>query len=189
MPQRSSDRACTAAVVRSCALPYPSDEFSEPDPASATGRRLVAPDGIVEQKILDRMGPGASLDDAFENADGFSAVSPVIFEMPIPVRPSSVPEDGGDILAVYDVATGERVPMRVGVPADAARHGGPDTIVMAWPRVRFEYGHTYVARIAVRTAFSHRRGRAPCHRHDPAVRRTDLVVARRPCPGRHRPVG
>ena len=148
VPQRSSDRACTAAVVRSCALPYPSDEFSEPDPASATGRRLVAPDGIVEQKILDRMGPGASLDDAFENADGFSAVSPVIFEMPIPVRPSSVPEDGGDILAVYDVATGERVPMRVGVPADAARHGGPDTIVMAWPRVRFEYGHTYVARIA-----------------------------------------
>ncbi len=148
VPQRSSDRACTAAVVRSCALPYPSDEFSEPDTASATGRRLVAPDGIVEQKILDRMGPGASLDDAFENADGFSAVSPVIFEMPIPVRPSSVPEDGGDILAVYDVATGERVPMRVGVPADAARHGGPDTIVMAWPRVRFEYGHTYVARIA-----------------------------------------
>lgn len=146
-PQASSDRACTAAVVRSCALPYPSDEFSEPDPSTATGRRLVARNGIVDQKTLDRMGPGASLDDAFDNADGFSALSPVIFEMPVPVRPASIPEDGGDILAVYDVATGERVPMRVGVPADAARHGAPDTIVMAWPRVRFDYGHTYVARI------------------------------------------
>ncbi len=144
---RVADRSCTAMVVRSCGLPYPSDEFSEVDPTTPTGRRLVAPEGIVEQKILDRMGPGASLADVFADADGFSAVSPVIFEMPIAIRPASVPEDGGDVLAVFDVATGERVPMRVGVPADAARHGGADTIVMAWPRVRFEYGHTYVARI------------------------------------------
>lgn len=142
-----SDRNCTATVVRSCALPYPSNEFTVADPAATTGRRLVAPEGVIDQKTLDRMGPGASLADAFAAADGFSALTPVIFEMPVAVRPASVPEDGGEVLAVFDLESGRRVPMKVGVPADAARHGAPDTIVMAWPRVRFEYGHTYVARI------------------------------------------
>ena len=53
----------------------------------------------------------------------------------------------GDVVAVFDLATGARVPLRASVPADAARHGAPDTIVMAWPRARLEYGHTYLARV------------------------------------------
>lgn len=143
----STDRPCTTAVVRSCGLPFPSDEFSVADPTSSTGRRLEAPEGLIDPKLMGRMGPGASLSDAFSGADGYSALTPVIFEMPVAVRPASVPLDGGDVVAVFDVQTGQRVPLRVNVPADAARHGGPDTIVMAWPKTRFEFGHTYVARV------------------------------------------
>ncbi len=143
----SPDRPCTAAAVRSCALPYPSDDFTVADDSTATGRRVVAPDGLFPEALLARLGPGASQQDAFADADGFSAITPIIFEMGAPVVPGSVPADGGDVVAVFDLATGARVPLRASVPADAARHGAPDTMVMAWPRARLEFGHTYVARV------------------------------------------
>lgn len=140
-------RPCTSTAVRSCALPYPSDEFTVPDPSTATGRRPVVPDGLFPEALLARLGPGASPEDAYLGADGFSAVTPIIFEFDSAVVPWSVPADGGDVVALFDLATGERVPLRVSVPADAARHGAPDTIVMAWPRDRLEFGHTYIARV------------------------------------------
>jgi hypothetical protein len=140
-------RPCTSTAVRSCALPYPSDEFTEADPTTATGRRVVAPDGLFPEAVLRRLGPGASQADAFADADGFSAVTPIIFEFDRAVVPASVPADGGDVVAVFDLETGEKVPLRVSVPVDAARHGAPDTIVMAWPRDRLAHGHTYVARV------------------------------------------
>lgn len=143
----SPERPCTVAAVRSCALPYPSDEFTVADALSATGRRVQMPEGVVPRRITDRLGPGATQEDAFRDADGFSALTPIMFEVERPVRPGSLPADGGDVLALFDLDTGERVPIRADVPADAARHGAPDTIVVAWPRVRLEFGHRYVARL------------------------------------------
>jgi hypothetical protein len=167
-------RPCTPTATRSCALPYPSDEFTVEDRSTATGRRVVAPEGLFPQAVLDRLGPGASQQDAFANADGFSAVTPVIFEFAEPVAPGSLPADGGDVLAVFDAATGERVPMRAAVPVDAARHGAPDTIVMAWPRSRFEYGRTYVARV---TDGLRARSGGPAPRAPGLARSTDPRVA------------
>ena len=141
------DRPCTAVAAGSCALPFPTDEFSVADPTTATGRRLSAPDGVIDDRLLSRLGPGASQADAFDGADGYSAVTPIIFEFAAPVVPGSVPADGGDVVVLFDLSTGERVPLRASVPADAARHGAPDTIVMAWPRGRLDYGRTYVARV------------------------------------------
>ncbi len=139
---------CPVGSIRSCALPFPSDEFTVDDPSSATGRRPHLPDGVVPDRVLDRLGPGADPATAFEGADGWASLSPVIFEVDRPVVPGSVPADGGDVVAVFDTTTGERVPIRVSVPVDAARHGAPDTIVMAWPVLRFEHGRTYVARLS-----------------------------------------
>jgi hypothetical protein len=167
-------RPCTSTAERSCALPFPSDEFTVPDPSTATGRRVVAPEGLFPDAVLGRLGPGASQADAFDGADGFSAVTPIIFEMGAAVVPGSVPADGGDVVAVFDVATGARVPLRVGVPADAARHGAPDTIVMAWPRARLEFGHTYVARVTDGVR-AHTGGSAP--RSAGIARATDPRVA------------
>ncbi len=138
---------CTLASVVSCALPYPSDEFAVADPQTATGVRLQVPDGIVPRRVLDQLGPGGQLQDAFGGADGFSPMSPVVFELDAPVRPESVPPDGGDVFAVYDAATGERQPIRAHVWADAALRGAPATVVIAWPSLRWEHGHNYVARL------------------------------------------
>lgn len=142
-----ADRPCTSAAVRSCALPFPSDEFTVADAATSTGRRIVMPDELFPESLLAPLGPGAAPADAVAGADGFSAVTPVMFEVAEAVDPASLPADGGDVLVVFDLATGERVPVRTEVPAEAARHGSADTVVVAWPRTRLEYGRTYVARL------------------------------------------
>lgn len=147
-PTAPTGGSCTEASVGSCALPYPSDEFVVPDPGSPTGVRLAVPEDLVPTSVLAQLGPGAGFEDAFGDADGFSALSPVIFELDAPVRPESLPPDGGDVLVVTDVDTGERQEVRAEVWADATLRGAPGTVVMAWPALRWEYGHTYVARVA-----------------------------------------
>jgi hypothetical protein len=138
--------SCAAASVRSCALPYPSDEFTVPAD-TPTGRRVVLPSELIAPAVLDQLGAGARPSDVFDGADGFASVSPVVFELDRPVHPGLVPEDGGDLVRVFDAATGAPVPVRVAVSRDSLRQGAPDTVVFAWPRVRFEPGRTYVARI------------------------------------------
>jgi len=147
LPVRAEGAPCTAASVRSCALPYPSDEFTVADPSTATGRRLAVPADLVSTRLTDQLGPGAKPADAFDRADGFAALSPVIFEFDRAVDPDSLIAHDHAAVAVYDVATGVQMPVRVELPFAAAQQGAPGTIVMVWPQVRWEYGHTYVARV------------------------------------------
>ena len=142
-----SARPCAAAAVRSCALPYPSDEFTVGDPTTRTGRRVEFPAELIPAHLRAQLGPGAGVGDAFGGADGFSAIGPIVFELDQPVRPESVPPDGGGIVAVYDEQTGERQAIRAHVWQEAFLRGAPGTIVMAWPDLRWEYGRTYVAAV------------------------------------------
>lgn len=138
---------CLSAAVRSCALPFPSDELTVSDHSTATGRRLRIPDGILPVAGMAPLGPGARLTDVEDGADGFSAVGPVYFELDRSVDPASLPADGGAVLRVYDAASGERAAIHAEMSPDSFRQGRPDTIVAAWPTVRWEPGHTYVARL------------------------------------------
>jgi hypothetical protein len=138
-------RPCATLAVRSCALPYPSDEFTVADPQSATGRRLAVPEALIPESVIDQLGPGGRPSDAFDGADGFSALSPVIFELDRTVRAESLPSDGGDEFVVIDEVSGERQQIRAEVWLDATFRGAPGTVVMAWPVTTWEYGHTYVA--------------------------------------------
>jgi hypothetical protein len=144
---RAAGAPCAAAMIRSCALPYPSDEFTVADSSTATGRRLAMPADLVAKRLTDQLGPGAQPADAFDRADGFAVLSPVIFEFDRAVDPDSLTARDHAAVAVYDVATGAQVPVRVELPFAAAQQGAPGTIVMVWPQVRWEHGHTYVARV------------------------------------------
>ncbi|MBS1837156.1 MAG: hypothetical protein JST64_05610 [Actinobacteria bacterium] len=146
-PEARPGHPCVAAAVSSCALPFPSDELTVRDPTTATGRRLHIPDGILPAEGIAALGPGARLADVESDADGFSAVGPVYFEIDRSVDPASLPADGGEILRVYDLATGAPAPIRAELSPDSIRQGRPDTVVAAWPKVRWEPGHTYVARL------------------------------------------
>lgn len=146
-PVAAPGHPCVAAATSSCALPFPSDELTVADASTATGRRIRIPEGILPAAGIDALGPGARLSDVEEGADGFSAVGPVYFEMDRSVDPASLPADGGDVLRVYDLTTGRAVPIRAELSPDSFRQGRPNTIVTAWPKVRWEPGHTFVARV------------------------------------------
>ena len=146
-PDLADRSACTAAAIRSCALPYPSDEFTVPDPSSATGRRVAVPEGVVPDHLQRQLGPGLDVAGVFAGADGFSALGPVVFELDRPVRVLDIPVDGGDVVAVYDRDSGERIPVRVRHGADGILRGGASPVVSAWPALRWTPGRTYVARI------------------------------------------
>ena len=147
-PVGSTARTCMPAAVRSCALPYPSDQLTVEDRSTPTGRRVSLPRDLIPAAAQDALGPGAKLDDVQADADGFSAVGPVIFELDRPVDPASLPVDGGDVVRAFDVADGDPVDLRVELSFDSVLRGGAGTIVMAWPMTRWEPGHTYVARLA-----------------------------------------
>ncbi|MEZ5170842.1 MAG: hypothetical protein R3A49_08875 [Acidimicrobiia bacterium] len=123
----------------SCAVPWPSDLFR-----TAAGV-LDIPDSLIDPATVAEY-PATMTPSAIMNgADGFPALSPVLFETDQPIDPAGVPADGGNALVIYDLGTGERVPVIVDLDPDAAKRGAPDTIIRAWPRTRFEFGHHYVA--------------------------------------------
>ena len=136
---------CTDVHTESCLLPYPSDRWETDDPTTATGVRIEMPPDVLPARILDQFDTGASVKTAFEGADGFSTVTPIFFELPTAISPSSLPADGGDAFAVYDITSGERVEIRAEVSLDAGRLGAVDRILVAWPSTRFDYGHRFVA--------------------------------------------
>lgn len=133
--------------MRSCALPYPSDEFTVADPTTLTGRRTAVPESILPASVMSQFGPGVSVEEAFGSADGFASLSPVVFELDRGIDRDSLPPDGGDVLKVFDVDSGLAQPIRAEVQTDAGRLGAADTIVVAWPLTRWEPGHRYVARL------------------------------------------
>ena len=141
-----SPRPCGPGSV-SCALPYPSMSWLTPDRSTATGFHTVVPAGSFPAALLDQLGPGARLDDVVASADGFSPLAPVIFELPAPVDPASVPSDGGDVVKVFDLATGARVPIRAEISKYAVTDFASPTILMAWPVTHFEFGARYFAAV------------------------------------------
>ncbi len=136
---------CAWGAVRSCALPYPSDDFEIADATSPTGVRVRMPSEVIPETTQNDLGPGAGLSDAFDGSDGFSALSPIVFEVDNPINGDFFPADGGNLIQVFDLTTGERQPIRAELSTEALRRGAPNTIVMAWPLTRWEYGHRIVA--------------------------------------------
>ncbi len=123
----------------SCAVPWPSDLFR-----TAAGV-LEVPDSILDPATVAEYPASIAPSNVLNGSDGYPALSPVLFELDQPIDPATVPADGGNAFAVYDTSTGARVPIIVDLDPDAAVRGSPNTIIRAWPRVRFEFGHTYVA--------------------------------------------
>jgi len=138
---------CNPAGLSACGLPFPSDFFTERDPTSPTGLRVHAGDDIVTPAYLAAVAPAARPSAILDGATGFSASTPVMFEMDAAVDPATLAPDGGSALVVYDTANSSRVTVHAEVDADAAAGPSPSTVVRAWPAARFEHGHHYVAAV------------------------------------------
>jgi len=151
--------SCNPAHLTSCVLPYPSDAFARPDSSTATGVRLAVSDDVWPQEFRAQLPPSLAPSMIFDGHDGFSANGPILFEMPGPIDPESLPPDGGDALVVYDMTSGQRVPMLVEVDHQAATHNPAATVLRAWPATRFPWGHHFVA--ALTTSLRMADGSAP----------------------------
>lgn len=140
-------RGCNPLALTACGLPFPSDSFTVADPSSPTGRTVLVRNGLVSDgytaAVPDSMSPAGILN----GASGFSVTTPVLFELGSELDPASLPADGGEAFVVFDTTTGERVPIRAEVDSEAARAAEPSAVVRAWPAVRFEHSHHYLAAI------------------------------------------
>ena len=151
-PLRSTDCAVASS---SCALPFPSDRWLVADSHSATGFHIEVPQGQFPSRLTDQLGPGASLADAFRGSDGFSALTPIIFQFPDTIDQSSLPTDGGTVVVVKDAQTGERQAIRAEVSGYGTDQNGGHGVLLIWPRTVFPYGHRITAYVtdALKTTF------------------------------------
>ena len=143
--QRSAPTTACGAPSFSCALPFPSDRWQIADPSTTTGVRLQIPPNSIAPEVLAQLGPRDEAQEALIGADGFSPLTPVVFQLPDSLAASAVPADGGEVVQVFDVTTGQRVPVRVEVSSYLADERGAHNIVLAWPRTMFAYGHRFFA--------------------------------------------
>lgn len=150
----SAANVCNPLAVSTCGLPFPSDVFRNPfggynfsdrilDRRTSGPVRVLAP-ARLQYPLNFRPSK------VFNSSDGFSALGPVLFELnDWPGNPKQhIPADGEGVLHVYNVKTGERVPMRVSLskaanPANKLREASP--VIIGWPRSRFEFGEKYIA--------------------------------------------
>lgn len=129
----------------SCNLPFPSDSWLIPDPSTPTGVRLEVPTGAVSAEIIAKFGARDQLAEATVNADGFSPVIPVAFQLPEGLKKDAVPADGGELVQVWDLTTGERVRIHAEVSQHLHDERGVSNIIVAYPATRFEPGHRIFA--------------------------------------------
>lgn len=136
---------CNPVSIKTCALPFPSDVYAKPDPASPTGLRLHYPDGVVRPELLEEVPPTLTPEKVVANSTGYSAASGVLFELSEAPDPASLPVDGGDAVIVYNLTTGERVPVRatINTYAQSKRVAAPSYIVEIFPRSRWQFGHRH----------------------------------------------
>lgn len=142
---RTGALACNPVHGTGCVLPFPSDVFTRPDASSPTGLRLSVSDDVWPEEMRDQLPAEVAPSRIFDGHDGFSAMGPILFEVDAPIDPATLPESGGDALAVFDADSGVRIPMRVAIDAQAAKHDPGTTVVRAWPAGRFDWGRRYVA--------------------------------------------
>lgn len=144
---------CNPLHVNTCALPFPSDLFTESDTASPTGKRVIIPNDVFElfQNETDEhpvaLQESTRPETLYKNSSGFSAAAPVLFELERAADESTLPIDGGLALQVFEVGDYNPTPVRVRImePARSERVARKDNIVEAWPQSRWKFGTQYIA--------------------------------------------
>ena len=110
----SSPTGCDVLSTRSCLLPFPSDDYTVEDTASATGRRVDLPDGLLPNT------DGTTLDvTEWNRNDGFSPSTPILVHVPgIDPDLTALPPEGDvgvstsaeSATVIVDLDTGQLVP-------------------------------------------------------------------------------
>ena len=141
-----AEQTCHPLSVNTCTLPFPSNFYTESDPASPTGLMVDLKGTLFSQSSEDKFSHLTS-PKVFSDATGFSAAAPVMIELPEAFDAGSIPKEGGNTVLVFDKTTGMQLPIRT-QRFDYALNNRFDEqshIIEIYPRARFEFGHNYIA--------------------------------------------
>ena len=140
------DSPCHPLSLITCALPYPSDIYAHADANSETGLRLTYPAGIIPEYLLEDIPSSLTPQSVFNDSNGFSAATSVLFEIREAPDQSTLPIDGGNTVIAFNLETGERVPLRVRYNnyAQSTRVAAPSHVIEIHPRSRWTFSDRYV---------------------------------------------
>lgn len=132
---------CHPSSVGDCMLPFPSDHLTVTDAASPTGRYLEVPRSLFRAETLAELPAPLQPEAVLTGTSGASPLGPILFRLPDTANPVIAP-GSHEHVAVFDLDTGERLPIKVEFDRHAASQPNePATILRVWPRDRFEFGH------------------------------------------------
>ncbi|MEQ3695174.1 MAG: hypothetical protein ABNH16_11685 [Thalassolituus sp.] len=141
----TANEVCNPTSVGTCALPFPSNYWSNEDANSPTGLRLSISDDVISQEILAELPvqDGFSPAGLFNGDSGFSAGTPVVFEFNSAPDAATLPSDGGSAVIAIDINTGEQLDIRAQVSdyAQSDRVSSVSEVIEIFPRSRWAYGH------------------------------------------------
>lgn len=141
-----ADQTCHPLSISTCTLPFPSNFYTRDDIESSTGKAVDLKGSLLTKKVENKIHNFSST-STFNNANGFSAAGPIMFELAEDFDENSLPYDGGRAVLVFDKETGVTLPIRSQKYhyAENNRFDQEAHIIEIFPRARFEFGHTYIA--------------------------------------------
>lgn len=130
-----------------CGLPYPSNHYSYENTASATGKTLYIPDSIFNESFYTNYGENMRPSRVMKGLSGYSALTAVLFEIPRDYDSSTLPQEGGESLVIFDMTTGQRLPFLVRAMDFANRtdETREQIVIQAYPRGRWPFSHQVLA--------------------------------------------
>jgi len=136
-----TQKPCNPFSVNGCGLPYPSKFYSYDDASSATGKRIFVPDTIVsDPALLEGFSRQLFPSVITKELTGYSALTPILFEIPRDYDPSTLPKDGGDSFIVFDMTTGQRLNVVVDLVNTANKLDKESEYVIAQAYARGHWG-------------------------------------------------
>lgn len=155
-PVASPSTCNPLAITTECLPPFPSDFLTRDDPSTPTRRRIALPSGSLATPpgtAAIEMGP-------FNRADGWPTSEPLVAHLGVALRASDLtdirhPErslEATNPIAVFDMATGRRVPFLAEMDVNASDPSRAALIIRALEPLAFGTRHVVAIRRSVRTA-------------------------------------
>ncbi len=143
------------SITSECLPPFPSDFLTREDPTTPTRRRLALPSGSLNTPpgtTPIEMGP-------FNRADGWPTSEPLVAHLGVALRASDLTDirnparsmEATNPIAVFDMATGRRVPFLAEMDANARDPSRAALIIRTLEPLAFGTRHVVAIRRSVRT--------------------------------------
>lgn len=142
---------CNPLSLQTCALPFPSNYWSEPQASSPTGIELQMSTSLLRPEVAAQLPveTGISVEQIFNGDHGFSAATAVVFEFENAPEVASLPKYGDGVVIAYDLDNGEFVDVRAQISdyAKGSNVSAPANVLEVFPVSRWEFGHRIIVAV------------------------------------------